>query len=150
MSDKVRKKGRDIGRPVRCGAHLPGHDVHYIQWGLSLRANADVDVSVTAVDDDGTIHFADGTTQWNHEPARLRQAIEHFGGSVLLGAQHVLKVPNGRSTYWFCLGNGPTPCPGRAEAPTSLEDAVTQAKERGGFLLPGRDLLRLVEERNQR
>ena len=133
----------DLGPAAQCGAYTPGHEVHFIQFKLSSREGPGTPATVTAVDDDGTIHFSDGTTKWNHEPRRLRQAIEHSGGDVLLGAQHVLKVPNGESAYWFCLGDEPTPCPGPAEAPSSLEDLVAQTKERGGFLIPGIEALRL-------
>ena len=139
----------DLGPAAQCGAYTPGHEVHFIQFKLSSREGPGTPARVSAVDDDGTIHFADGTTKWNHEPERLRRAIEHFGPGVLLGAQHVLKVPHDGGGYWFCLGDEPTPCPGPAEPPASLEDLVAQTKERGGFLISGREILRLVEEREQ-
>ena len=135
----------DLGPARQCGAYTPGHEVHFIQFKLSSREGPGTPARVGAVDDDGTIHFADGTTKWNHEPERLRRAIEHSGSRVLLGAQHVLKVPHDGGGYWFCLGDGPTPCPGPAEAPTSLDDLVARAKERGGFLIRGTEALRLRE-----
>jgi hypothetical protein len=133
----------DLGPAKHCGAYTPGHEVHYIQARISSREGPGTSARISAIDDDGTIHFADGTTKWNHEPKRLRRAVDASGPGVLLCAHHVLRVPHPGGAYCFCLGDAPSPCPGPAKKPTSVEDLVTQLNERGGFLIPGADALRL-------
>ena len=125
--------------------------LHFIQVRKSWESGPGTPATVTRVDDDGTITFADGTTKWNHEPERLRAALERHGSGVFRGAFGVLSVPlpaRGVSRC-FCLGDEPTPCPDAAAPPTSLEDLVAQAKERGGCVISGPTLLRLVEERKE-
>ena len=123
---------------------------HFIQVRKSLESGPGTPATVTRVDDDGTITFADGTTKWNHEPGRLRAALARHGSGVFLGAFGVLRVPKGRGvSMWFGLGDGPTPCPDAAAPPTSLDDFVARAKERGGSVISGSTLLRLVEERKE-
>jgi len=146
----ARRDASDLGSARHCGSYRPGHEVHYIQARKSSEAGLGTSATVTAVDEDGTIHFANGTTKWNHEPRRLRRALGLHGPGVQLCPFGVLRVPNGNGAYCFCVGNEPTPCPGPAANPTSLDDLVQQTKERGGFLIPGPDVLRLAEERRER
>lgn len=136
----------ELGFARRCGSYRPGHEVHYIQARKSREAGPGTSATVTAVDDDGTIHFADGTTKWHHEPRRLGRALELGGTGVQLCPFGLLRVPNGDGAHIFCVGDEPSPCPGPAAPPETLEDLVTQIEERRGFLLPGVDVLRLVEE----
>jgi hypothetical protein len=136
-----------LGPTKHCGAYTPGHEVHFIQARKASEAGPGTPATIRSVADDGTITFADGTTKWNHEPARLRAAIERSGAHVRLGAYGVLKVPHGAGAYCFCLGDAPTPCPGPAEPPASLEDLARLVAERGGFVIPGKEALRLSEQR---
>ena len=145
--------------PKHCDAYTPGHDVHPIQARKSWEAGAGQAARIVSVDDDGTITFADGSTRWNHDPARLRGLLARHGSDVSLGAYGVMKLghDDGRLVdderfvvdlhYCFCVGPGPTPCPGPAQPPESLEELVRQAVERGGVLISGREVLRLVEQR---
>ena len=135
---------------LRCGSYRPGHMPHFIQVRKSWESGPGTPATVTRVDDDGTITFADGTTRWNHEPERLRAALERHGSGVFLGAFGVLRGPEGGGvSMCFCLGGEPTPCPDAAAPPTSLEDLVAQTKERGGCVISGPTLLRLVGERKE-
>lgn len=102
---------------IKCGSYGPGHNVHFIQWRLSWEEGPGVAATVTAVDDDGTIHFADGTTQWYHLPAKLRQEIELTNGAVILTSPYVLRVARGDGAWsGFSLGDEPTPCTGVASS----------------------------------
>ncbi|MDA1093573.1 MAG: hypothetical protein O3A25_09945 [Acidobacteria bacterium] len=133
---------------LQCGSYRPGHMLHFIQVRKSGQSGPGTPATVTRVDDDGTITFADGTTKWNHEPERLRAALERHGSGVFRGAFGVLRVPTGPGRFLcFCLGDEPTRCPGAAPPPKSIEDLVAQAKERGGWVISGPAFLRLPRRR---
>jgi len=150
MTARDDARAPELGPVKHCGAYTPGHEVHFIQARRSAESGGGDPTMVTRVDDDGTVTFADGTTKWNHDPARLRAALDRYGTAVRRGGFGVLRVPHPGGAYCFCLGAEPTPCPGPAQAPTSLEDLVTRATERGGFLVSGPDVLRLARERRRR
>src|SRR6266567_1857146 len=65
------KSGGDGVRPLvhGCGSYYPGHDVHPM---TACRGDRGGPRTIRAVEDDGTITFTDGSTRWNHDPARLR------------------------------------------------------------------------------
>jgi len=95
--------------PARCPVARRGDDVRVM--GKTEIIVARKGHEVTAVDDDGTIHFADGTTQWYHLPAKLRQEIELTDGAVILASPYVLRVARGDGAWsGFSLGDEPTPC----------------------------------------
>jgi len=136
-----------IERVRPCGSYTPGHDVHYIQARKSREAGDRRSARIGSVEDNGTITFADGTTLWNHDPARLRGLLAIHGSDVSLRAYGVMGLPHDGSEYCFCVAPEATPCPGRADPPGSLEDVVRQVAERGGIMISGQNLLRLVEQR---
>lgn len=146
---KDEKHGKEADPRSRCWLFLPGHVVHPIQWSLSLRAEADVETFITAVDEDGTIHFADGTKGWNHDPDKVRMVVERNHGQARIGAHQVLKMDSDNGEYCFYLGQEATPCRPAVEEPASAGDALGQLESQGGFMLSGDALLRMVEERRR-
>jgi hypothetical protein len=132
-----------------CGSYTPGHDVHYIQTRVSRAAGERRAARIDAVHDDGTITLADGTTLWNHDPTRLRGLLARHGSDVWLGAHGVMRLSRHGGDYCFCVASEATPCPAPAAPPDSLEDVVRQAAERGGFMISGQQLLRLVDEKRR-
>src|SRR5438128_1656577 len=61
---------------VDCGSYHPGHDVHVIS---ALHGERGEPRTIRAIADDGTITFTDGSTAWNHDPARLRIILDRCG-----------------------------------------------------------------------
>jgi hypothetical protein len=61
--------------------------------------------TIRSVADDGTITFADGSTVWNHHPARLRIILDRCGKVVHLGSR-LLTVPHGRVSE-YCFSEAP-------------------------------------------
>jgi hypothetical protein len=147
-SDASEKRDLPLERVRYCGSFTPGHDVHYIQARRSAEAREQRPARIDSIANDGTITFDDGSTLWNHDPVRLRGLVARHGPAVLLCALGVMRLPHGGSTYCFCVAPGATPCPDRAApAPESLEDVARQVAERGGVMISGQELLRLVEQR---
>lgn len=137
---------RRIPNARHCGSYRGGHEVHWIQARKSAEAGPGRSAHVTAVDDDGTITFADGSTLWNHEPKRLRLILDRYGKAVLLGAYSVLRVPHPGGASCFCVTGEASPCPKeRAATVGSVSDLVDQLAERGGFSLSGPAALKLLE-----
>ena len=127
---------QDIPNGIRCGAFTPGHDVHYIQARLSAEHGMGIPAHIDRVDDDGTIHFADGTTQWNHDPERLRTILERFGNGAFLMSRGVLRLPNGTGAYLICVADAPDPCRPETSDVIPGESIIDEIKRRGGFLRP--------------
>jgi hypothetical protein len=127
----------DINRGVpgkRCGAFRPGHDMHYIQARLCSEAGPGVPSRVDRVDDDGTIHLADGTTVWNHDPEGVRKLLSARGNDVFVASHGVLRVPDETGAYMVCVSTAPDPCrPETAEVipGESIRDEVLR---RGGTI----------------
>jgi len=137
---------RRIPNARHCGSYRGGHEVHWIQARKSAEAGPGRSAHVTAVHDDGTITFADGSTLWNHEPKRLRLILDRYGKGVLLGAYSVLRVPHPGGASCFCVTGEASPCPKeRAATVGSVSDLVDQLAERGGFSLSGPAALKLLE-----
>lgn len=107
----TRPRGRDGDAVRRCGNHALGHDVHFIPWRLAMQDGPGLRTCVRAVDDDGTIHLAGGTTRWHHDPARLHGILARWGPEVVLASHGVLMVPKDRGAYCFSVSSEPDPCP---------------------------------------
>ena len=89
---------------------------------------------MVGVDDDGTIHFADGTTLWNHDPERLRLILERYGPEVFVASHGVLRIPTETGSFMICVSKAPDPCrPETAEVipGESIRDEVLR---RGGTI----------------
>jgi hypothetical protein len=148
-TDAAERGDLPIERVRPCGSYTPGHDMHYIQARLSREAGERRAARIASVDDDGTITFADGTTLWNHDPVRLRGLLARHDSDVTLGTHGVMRLPHDGSEYCFCVADEATPCPGPADPPTSIEDVARQVLERGGVMISGQEVLRLIEERRE-
>jgi hypothetical protein len=128
--------------PVRCcGSYRLGHDVHFIQVKLSRQANRDEQRTIRSVDDNGTIVFTDGTTVWHHDPERLRIFLADCGPNVLLGAQGLLKVPQGGAAYCFSVATEPDPCRPDTLEHRRGESIGDELLRRGGLYRSGRSVL---------
>jgi hypothetical protein len=102
-------------RPINrsCGSYGPGHQVHWIQAKKSADEGPVIHVSVV-VHDDGRVGVEGHElklTMWNHDPDRLRDAVDYGGRAVWKPRFHVLAVP-GPSGYLFNLAalHQRTPC----------------------------------------
>ena len=123
---------REIPNGITCGAYTPGHDMHFTQARLCWEAGPGVPNQIEQVDDDGTIHLADGTTLWNHDPERLRLILERYGPDVFVASHGVVRVPNETGSFMICVAQAPDPCrPETAEVipGESIRDEVLR---RGG------------------
>ena len=129
--------------PVRsCGSYTFGHDVHFIQAKLSLHDGVGAYQAVDGVGSDGTVTFADGSSVWHHNPARLRAALALAGGMARLGTHGMLRVASGGGAYYcFSVSQAPEPCrPDTAEHRPG-ESVVEELLRRGGVLRSGHDVL---------
>ena len=140
----ARRTAPVIPNKCTCGQYTPGHDVHYIQYRLSRRELPIRETVIEAIADDGTITFVDGSTLWNHDPARLRAIVEAHSAHVELRTQGVLAVTNptaGGSTYMVCVAGAATPCADGPAGPRPGESLLEELTRRGGVLRPGRQVL---------
>ena len=107
-----------IERVRPCGSYTPGHDMHYIQARKSREAGERRPARIDSVDDDGTITFADGTTLWNHDPARLQGLLAIHGSDVSLRAYGVMGLAHDGGEYCFCVAPERRRAPARRIRPT--------------------------------
>jgi hypothetical protein len=96
---------------------------------------------VASVGGDGTVTFADGTSVWNHDPERLRAALEQCGADVVLSSHGVLLVPHGNGAYCFSVNPEPDPCRRETGEVRPGESIVDELLRRGGVLRSGRGVL---------
>lgn len=127
---------RPVPRARTCGSYTPGHDVHFIQARLSRESSPESRTTIEAIDDDGTIHLADGTTLWNHDPKRLRLVVEHFGPAATIRTRGVLAL----QSYLFCVAPTPDPCRPTAPGPLPGESLIDEVIRRGGAIRRGTDV----------
>jgi hypothetical protein len=126
-----------------CGSYGPGHQVHWIQAKKSAGGGQPVIGVSVVVHLDGRVDIEGhelNVTMWNHDPDRLRDAMDYQGRAVWKPRFHVLAVP-GPSGYLFNLAalDERTPChPGARQAPgESTSDFVARAmREDHGFTVP--------------
>ncbi|MDQ2628742.1 MAG: hypothetical protein M3Y90_17325 [Actinomycetota bacterium] len=96
------------GADAACGVTASGHQIPWHQFLGSMRTPGRVIAVTASVDDDGRVYVeGDGLSlvRWNHDPALLRSALEHFGGTaewkpswgllavpaaVFMGSQHTV------------------------------------------------------------
>ncbi len=135
--------GPDAIPPVlSCGSYTFGHDVHFIQAKLSLRDGVGFYQAVEKVGSDGTITFADGSSMWHHNPARLRAALALDGGMARLGTHGVLRVASAEgSSYCFSVSQALEPCRAETAEHDPGESLVEELLRRGGGFRRGRDML---------
>ena len=78
---------------------------------------------------------------WNHDPDRLREAVNYCGRAVWKPRFHVLAVP-GPSGYLFSMATSDnrTPCIEKVAPPAELQTTVDrvlwQARTYGGYTVP--------------
>ncbi len=98
--------------------------------------------TIRAVEDDGTITFTDGSTVWNHDPARIRIILERCGNEVRLGPHGLLSVPHGRcSEYVFSASDEPAPCDPNTAGTRPGESILDELHRRDGVFRSGRSAL---------
>ena len=71
------------GTDKQCASYGPGHLIHWIHFNHSMREPSVVIPVTASVDDDGLVHVEGddlSLLRWNHRPARVRAALERFGG----------------------------------------------------------------------
>jgi hypothetical protein len=89
---------------------------------------------------------------WNHDPVRARDCFNASGGQVGLPGWGLLHAPHGDgSRYGICIStDGPTPCVSPRPASGDPEDLIEQLRSYGGFMVPGRDVLRALDRKRNR
>ena len=139
-------------RPIdrSCEVFHPGHEVHWIQVKKSIELGQPViGVSSIVVHDDGLVDITGKDlelTLWNHDPERLRDALNSYRRCILWKPRfHVLAVP-GPSGGVFNMAQlderrpcrqGIRPRPGEP-----VDDFLLRVlREDGGFMLPASSLL---------
>jgi hypothetical protein len=107
-----------------------------------IRADRGRPRTIRAVADDGTITSTDGSTRWNHDPARLRIILDRCGDELRLGPHGLLTVPHGRmSEYCFDTSREPDPCDPDTVGTRPGESFLDELHRRGGVLRSGRSVL---------
>jgi len=115
---------------------------HYIQVRLSREDGLGVPNRIVSIDDDGTIHLADGTSRWHHDPVRLRAVVARCGAAVFLGSHGVLRVPSrDNSSYCFSINDVVVPCRPETAQVRPGESLLDELLRRGGFVRSGRSAL---------
>jgi hypothetical protein len=132
--------------PSACALFEAGHQVHIVQAKRSWEADrASYRTGVVLeVEDDGwlTAEFDGETVRlWNHQPQRLGRAVQDAGPWVGLTRYSLLHVPHTGGSYCFSVTGGPSACKG---PPPADADPVERIRTHGGFLLPGREVRRLL------
>jgi hypothetical protein len=127
--------------PRDCGHFTGGHDVHFIQARRSWEAPPVTRTTIETIDDDGTIHLADGTTCWNHDPERLRWCVEHIGQEVTVRQCSILAIEHGDGAALFSVRPDYQPCDTTYPGPLPGESIIEELIRRGGGIRRGRDLL---------
>jgi hypothetical protein len=124
--------------PGHCGSYYPGHDVHPL---TAIRGDRGGPRTIRAVADDGTITFTDGSTVWNHDPARLRVILDRCANEVRLGSR-LLTVPHGKgSEYCFNESDERDQCDPNTAGTRPDESILDELVRRGGFFRSGRAVL---------
>jgi hypothetical protein len=126
----------------RCGSYGYGHDVHYIQARLSREAGPGRAVTFSSVSDGGIITFTDGSSLWNHDPARLRALASRHGREMMLGPRGVLRIPHDDGS-WYCISVATEPDPCRPETADVIpgESVLDEVMRRGGVVRSVRSVL---------
>ena len=124
-----------------CGHFAHGHDVHFIQARKSWEAPPITRTTIEAIDDDGTIHLADGTTCWNHDPQRLAWFVEHLGPAVAVRQFNILAIADEDGNALFSVRADFEPCDTTYPEPLTGETISEELTRRGGALRRGRDVL---------
>ena len=81
---------------LSCPSYRPGHQVHWIQAKKSVDEQQQVINVSVVVRDDGRIDIVGdelNLTMWNHDPGRLRSALDYCGRAVWKPRYHVLSLP---------------------------------------------------------
>ncbi len=90
-----------------------------------------------------SITFTDGSTVWNHDPARLRVIVDRCGNEVRLGSHGLLTVPHGKSSeYCFSVSDEPDPCDPDTADTRPGESMLDELHRRGGVFRSGRSALK--------
>jgi hypothetical protein len=123
--------------------------VHFIQAKLAWERPAEQRAGrAVSFGDSGWVTVElDGERRrlWNHEPPRLRAALEAASGKVVVTPRSLLYVPHPKGRSCFCVStDGPTACQGQ---PPSGADPAERIRTHGGFLLSP-ETLRRLQERN--
>ena len=136
-----------------CTLYVPGHTVHFIQARRSCEEPGEQEHGRIRAIQQGVIAFETATgirTYRNHETACLRAILVAHGAEAILdGRWQLLKVPHDGGSYYFCVAPASAPwrrC--RSDTPSKMDAAALadRALTHGGFLVPGRDVLRSSEE----
>lgn len=96
-------------RPVdrSCKSYFPGHQVHWIQAKKSMEDQPVIEVSIV-VHHDGRVDVEGDELKlalWNHDPDRLRSALDYWGRAAWKPRYHVLTLPGSsamRSIWQRC------------------------------------------------
>jgi hypothetical protein len=141
--------GRRIRKSVLpCDLYVPGHQVHYIQ--AKRAALGDDPVSwgrLDSIDREGviTVEFLDRVERyWNHRPEEI-QRVAQRGDKVRIARRWGLLSVHRRfeKLITVCIADADAPlrpC-SVADGPTALDDLSERLLDRGGFIVPGRDVV---------
>ena len=132
-----------------CDLYAPGHLVHYIQ--AKQAALGDQPVSwgrLDHVDGDGviTVEFLDRVEQfWNHRPEEIHRVAQR-GDKVRIARSWGLLSVHRRFDKLITVCVADADAPWRAcsvaDDPRSLDELSERLLDRGGFIVPGRDVVR--------
>lgn len=122
----------------QCISYCYGHQIHWIQFRLSMERPGDV-IPVTAkVDENGMVDIeGDGVhlVRWNHRPALVAEALHRFGGMAVWKPRwHILAVPaeafwGGAATVFsLATSEGPRECRAVRSADSGRPQAEQEAK----------------------
>ena len=147
----------DTGTPASdtCDLYLPGHNDHYIQ-ALRAMGNAAEEErtrAILVVAADGVIvasHADGGLVRYRtHSTRRIRRIAKPGDEVIVCESYRILGVPEPGgtiSTFSIALDQDELqPCSAVSATAATPEDLVEQLATRGGFVVPGQNLLAAID-----
>jgi hypothetical protein len=139
---------RNRKKVVECDLYAPGHLAHWIQARQVALGEHPVSWGrLYSVDTDGviTVEFLDRLERfWNHRPAEIQRVAQRGDKVRIARSRNLLSVHRRfERLISVCIADAETPLrPCRVTYdPTSLDEPSGRLLDRGGFIVPAREVV---------